>query len=70
MRSYRQEETIRRPQIIVDAHKVAALRKQGRSWPQIAKQLGIGVGAAYRAHHELSENLEAESLSRILDLLK
>jgi DNA invertase Pin-like site-specific DNA recombinase len=39
-----------RPQIVVDVRKVAALREQGRSWPQIAKQLGVGVGTAYRAH--------------------
>jgi DNA invertase Pin-like site-specific DNA recombinase len=56
-----------RPQIIVDVRKVAALREQGRSWPQIAKQLGIGVGTAYRAHQELSKNLNVESLSRIPD---
>jgi DNA invertase Pin-like site-specific DNA recombinase len=54
-----------RPQTVVDVRKVATLREQGRSWPQIAKQLGIGVGMAYRAHQELSKNLKAESLSRI-----
>ena len=43
-----------RPQIVVDVRKVAALREQGRSWPQIAKQLGIGVGTAYRAYHEFA----------------
>jgi len=53
-----------RPQIVVDVRKVAALREQGRSWPQIAKQLGIGVGTAYRAHQELSKNPKTESLSR------
>ena len=36
-----------------------------RSWPQIAKQLGVGVGTAYRAYQELSKNLTAEGLSRI-----
>jgi transposase len=51
----------------VDVRKVAALREQGRSWPQIAKQLGIGVGTAYRAHKELSKNPKVESLSRIPD---
>jgi DNA invertase Pin-like site-specific DNA recombinase len=56
-----------RPQIVVDVRKVATLREQGRSWPQIAKQLGIGVGTAYRAHHELSKIPEAESLSIIPD---
>jgi DNA invertase Pin-like site-specific DNA recombinase len=56
-----------RPQIVVDVRKVATLREQGRSWPQIAKQLGIGVGTAYRAHQELSKNHKEESLSRIPD---
>jgi len=54
-----------RPQIVVDVRKVAALREQGRSWPQIAKQLGVGVGTAYRAYQELSKNPKVESLSRI-----
>jgi DNA invertase Pin-like site-specific DNA recombinase len=58
-----------RPQIVVDVRKVAALREQGRSWPQIAKQLGVGVGTAYRAHQELSKNPKAESLSRNPDSL-
>ena len=58
-----------RPQIVVDVRKVAALREQGRSWPNIAKQLGVGVGTAYRAHQELSKNPKAESLSRIPDSL-
>lgn len=52
-----------RPQIVVDVRKVAVLREQGRSWPQIAKQLGIGVGTAYRAHQELSKNSTAETPS-------
>ena len=54
-----------RPHIVVDVRKVAALREQGRSWPQIAEQLGVGVGTAYRAYQELSKNLDVESLSRI-----
>jgi DNA invertase Pin-like site-specific DNA recombinase len=56
-----------RPQIVVDVRKVAALREQGRSWPQIAKQLGVGVGTVYRAHQEFSKNPNVESLSRIHD---
>ena len=38
-----------------------------RSWPQIAKQLGVGVGTAYRAHQELSKNPAGKNLSRIPD---
>ncbi len=44
-----------RPHIVVDVRKVAVLREQGRSWPQIAEQLGVGVGTAYRAYQELSK---------------
>jgi DNA invertase Pin-like site-specific DNA recombinase len=56
-----------RPQIVVDTRRVAALRAQGLSWPRIAKQLGVGVGTAYRAHQELSKNHAASGLSRIPD---
>jgi DNA invertase Pin-like site-specific DNA recombinase len=56
-----------RPHIVVDVRKVAMLREQGCSWPQIAKQLGVGVGTAYRAHQEFSKNPNVESLSRIPD---
>jgi DNA invertase Pin-like site-specific DNA recombinase len=45
-----------RPRLLVDARKVAALRDAGRSWPQIARQLGVGLGTAYRAYQNLSRN--------------
>jgi len=54
-----------RPHVAVGASKVAALRERGASWPQIAKQLGVGVGTAYRAYQELSKKPEAYTLSRI-----
>lgn len=38
-----------RPRVRVDAAKVAAMRDAGQSWESIAKQLGVGVGTAYRA---------------------
>ena len=53
-----------RPRVSPDASKIAALRESGRSWPQIAKQLGIGVGTAYRAYQELSKNHVSATLSR------
>ena len=37
-----------RPQVAVEPSTIAALREHGRSWPQIARELGIGVGTAYR----------------------
>src|SRR5579859_4492281 len=45
-----------RPRVFVDARRIASLRANGASWPAIAKQLGVGVGTAYRAHQELSRN--------------
>ena len=56
-----------RPRVMVDASRVANMRAQGRSWPTIARQLGVGVGTAYRAHQELSKIPKLESLSRIPD---
>jgi DNA invertase Pin-like site-specific DNA recombinase len=47
---------IGRPHVFVDARRIALLRANGASWPAIAKQLGVGVGTAYRAHQELSRN--------------
>src|SRR5215470_10928669 len=48
-----------RPRVNVDTRRIAALRSQGRSWPQIARQLGISVGTAYSAAHSLSKNVPA-----------
>jgi DNA invertase Pin-like site-specific DNA recombinase len=53
-----------RPQVVLDGSQVAKLREAGRSWPQIAKQLGCGVGTVYRAHQELSKNHAGTTLSR------
>jgi DNA invertase Pin-like site-specific DNA recombinase len=38
-----------RPRVRVDTARIATLRSQGRSWPQIARELGISVGTAYGA---------------------
>jgi DNA invertase Pin-like site-specific DNA recombinase len=46
---------IGRPRVNVDSRRVAALRAEGRSWPQIAKALGVGVGTVYRAYQNLSK---------------
>jgi DNA invertase Pin-like site-specific DNA recombinase len=43
-----------RPRVKVDAAKVAALRAQGHSWPQIARQIGVSVGTVYQAARSLS----------------
>jgi DNA invertase Pin-like site-specific DNA recombinase len=43
-----------RPRVAVDTAKVACLRSQGRSWPQIASEMGLSVGKVYQAAHSLS----------------
>lgn len=40
-----------RPRVVVDRHRIAALRERGLSWANVADQLGVGEGTAYRAGH-------------------
>jgi DNA invertase Pin-like site-specific DNA recombinase len=44
-----------RPRVAVDAAQIAILRAQGRSWPQIAHNLGLSVGTVYQAARSLSK---------------
>jgi DNA invertase Pin-like site-specific DNA recombinase len=44
-----------RPRVSVDAARIAALRASGRSWPQIARELGVSVGTVYQAARSLSK---------------
>jgi DNA invertase Pin-like site-specific DNA recombinase len=48
-----------RPRVAVDAVRIAALRAQGRSWPQIASELGISVGTAFQTAQRLSKKVPA-----------
>ena len=43
-----------RPRVAVDTARIASLRSQGRSWPQIASEMGLSVGKVYQAAHSLS----------------
>jgi DNA invertase Pin-like site-specific DNA recombinase len=52
-----------RPQVVLDVHRIAALRNAECSWPQVAKQPGCGVGTAYHAFQNSSKNLEDASSS-------
>jgi len=45
-----------RPRVAADADKIAALRAQGRSWREIAEELGISKGTAQRAFYSLPKN--------------
>jgi DNA invertase Pin-like site-specific DNA recombinase len=58
-------KTLGRPHVAVDATVIRAMRESGRSWPQIARELCIGVGTAYRAVHGFSKKPPVEDLSRI-----
>jgi len=42
-----------RPSVSVDAKKIAALRKAGRSWSEITRQTGLTKGTAQRAFYSL-----------------
>jgi len=50
-------KTLGRPRVAVDAARIARLRTQGLSWPQIARELGVSVGTAYQAAQELSKKV-------------
>jgi DNA invertase Pin-like site-specific DNA recombinase len=44
-----------RPRIEVDAVRIASLRASGRSWPQIATELGVSVGKVFQVARSLSK---------------
>jgi len=44
-----QGKRIGRPRVAVDASRVAELRAQGRSWAEIAREMGVGLGTVHRA---------------------
>jgi DNA invertase Pin-like site-specific DNA recombinase len=54
---------IGRPRVDVDTRRIAKLRDEGRSWPEIAHSLGVGVGTAHRAFQRLSKTPTAPSLA-------
>ena len=58
-------KSLGRPRVFVDAERIADLRAMGRSWPQIARELRVGVGTAYRVHQAHSNRLAARFLSTI-----
>jgi DNA invertase Pin-like site-specific DNA recombinase len=44
-----QGKRIGRPRVAVDTAKVVELREQGRSWADIAREMGVGLGTVHRA---------------------
>src|SRR5262245_53187351 len=59
-RARKQGRQLGRPRVEVDSRQIAGLRSCGRSWNQIAKELGIGKGTAQRALASLPKILPAE----------
>jgi DNA invertase Pin-like site-specific DNA recombinase len=58
-RARKQGKALGRPRVEVDPRQVAGLRARGRSWNQIARELGIGKGTAQRAFESLPKILPA-----------
>ena len=48
-RAKREGKCLGRPKAVVDPLQVAGLRHIGKSWNEIARELGIGKGTAQRA---------------------
>jgi DNA invertase Pin-like site-specific DNA recombinase len=48
-----------RPAVTVDRSKIASLRAQGRSWREISKEMGVGLGTLHRAFGVRSKNLSS-----------
>ena len=48
-----------RPSVVVDAPRIATLRRAGASWAEISAQLGIGATTARRAVSSLAKNPRA-----------
>jgi DNA invertase Pin-like site-specific DNA recombinase len=44
-----QGKRIGRPRVAVDAQRVVQLRAAGRSWAEIAREMGVGLGTVHRA---------------------
>jgi DNA invertase Pin-like site-specific DNA recombinase len=46
-----------RPRSDVDPSQVETLRASGRSWREIAEELGVGLGTVHRSAHSRSKNV-------------
>ena len=55
-RAKKEGKRLGRPKVVVDPLQVAGLRAVGRSWNEIARELGIGRGTAERALQSLPKN--------------
>jgi DNA invertase Pin-like site-specific DNA recombinase len=51
-----------RPRVVVDALRIAALRRSGASWAKVCRELGVSKGTAQRAYQDLPKNPSQNSL--------
>src|SRR5215467_3047391 len=61
-RARKQGKALGRPKVQVDPLQVAGMRSRGRSWNEIARELGIGKGTAQRAFGSLPKIPSTEQL--------
>ena len=59
-RARKQGKALGRPRRDVDPLQIAGLRSHGKSWNEIARELGIGKGTAQRAFESLPKNLPVD----------
>jgi DNA invertase Pin-like site-specific DNA recombinase len=52
-----------RPKVVVSRSRIAVLRKDGRSWANIAEELGVGEGTVRRAAQASAKKLVPETAS-------
>src|SRR5947209_16654141 len=55
VRARMEGKPIGRPRVIFDRETVVTLRKEGRSWTQIARRTGVSVGSVRRAFEAVSQ---------------
>jgi DNA invertase Pin-like site-specific DNA recombinase len=58
-------KTLGRPRKIVDAAKISALRAQGRSWRDIAREVGTNTASARRAVLGCDKNLSESGVGSL-----
>jgi len=52
-----------RPKVVVSASRIAVLREEGRSWANVAEELGVGEGTVRRAAQASAKNMVPEAAS-------
>jgi DNA invertase Pin-like site-specific DNA recombinase len=58
-------KTLGRPRKVVDVARISALRAQGRSWRDIARELGTNTASARRATLECDKNVSGSDIGSL-----